>query len=81
MRAGLSEAVFKSCLDDAVAGLREDMRNMHIEIVKQFHMQQLEMRELASLVLSQQAELRSDLQGVRQQLDHLARKQQLDWLG
>lgn len=37
----LTEGVFKACLDDAVAAVREDVRNLHMEVLKQFHVQQV----------------------------------------
>jgi len=37
----LTEGVFKAYMEDAVAGMREDVRNLHIEMLKQFHVQQV----------------------------------------
>eukprot|EP00967_Tisochrysis_lutea_P107466 scaffold165788_cov20-Tisochrysis_lutea.AAC.3 len=36
----LTEGVFKAYMDDAMASMREDVRNLHIEMLKQFHVQQ-----------------------------------------
>lgn len=37
----LTEGVFKAYMDDAITGVREDLRNLHIEMLKQFHVQQV----------------------------------------
>jgi hypothetical protein len=37
----LTEGVFKAYMDDAMASMREDVRNLHIEMLKQFHVQQV----------------------------------------
>jgi hypothetical protein len=41
----LGETTFKSYMDDAVSGLRDELRNLHIDMVRQFHLQQVRSKD------------------------------------
>uniref|UniRef100_A0A7S3VNT5 Anaphase-promoting complex subunit 4 WD40 domain-containing protein n=1 Tax=Dunaliella tertiolecta TaxID=3047 RepID=A0A7S3VNT5_DUNTE len=79
----LTEGVFKAYMDDAMASMREDVRNLHIEMLKQFHVQQMEvnmtMLNIANSLQSRQDALGADMRALKQQLDIIMQGQQGQW--
>ncbi|KAL0401288.1 UNVERIFIED_CONTAM: protein NEDD1 [Sesamum latifolium] len=53
--------LFQRTLEETLASfqnsIHEDMRNLHLEILRQFHMQEMEMSSVMSLILENQAEI------------------------
>nr|KJB74069.1 hypothetical protein B456_011G270200 [Gossypium raimondii] len=47
------------------------MRNLHIEILRQFHMQEMEMSRVMSSILQNQAELMEEVKSLRKENQQL----------
>ncbi|CAL5369116.1 unnamed protein product [Camellia sinensis] len=47
--------------------IHEDMRNLHIEILRQFHMQEMEIFGVMSSILENQAEIMKEVQSLRKE--------------
>ncbi|XP_047315785.1 protein NEDD1-like [Impatiens glandulifera] len=61
--------LFQRTLEETLASfqksIHEDMRNIHIEILRQFHMQEMEMSGTMSSILENQVELMKEVQTLR----------------
>ncbi|CAA3020732.1 NEDD1 isoform X2 [Olea europaea subsp. europaea] len=51
--------------------MHEDMRNLHIEILRQFHMQEMESSGVMKLILENQAEIMKEIQSLRKETQQL----------
>lgn len=51
--------------------VHEDMRNLHLEILNQFHMQEMDMSSVLSSILENQAELMKEVQSLRKENQQL----------
>ncbi|CAA2976338.1 NEDD1 isoform X2 [Olea europaea subsp. europaea] len=51
--------------------MHEDMRNLHIEILRQFHMQEMETSGVMKLILENQAEIMKEIQSLRKETQQL----------
>ncbi|KAG5533350.1 hypothetical protein RHGRI_027518 [Rhododendron griersonianum] len=73
--SSFSLQLFQRALEETLASFRkslhEDMRNLHIEVLRQFHMQEMEMSSAVSLFRQNQAELRADVQSLREEIQQL----------
>ncbi|KAL0288986.1 UNVERIFIED_CONTAM: protein NEDD1 [Sesamum radiatum] len=69
--------LFQRTLEETLASfqksIHEDMRNLHIEILRQFHMQEMEMSSVTSLILENQAEIMKELHSLRNETQELRR--------
>lgn len=67
--------LFQRTLEETLASfqksIHEDMRNLHIEILRQFHMQEMEMSSTMSLILENQAELMKEVLSLRKEIQQL----------
>lgn len=67
--------LFQRTLEETLAtfqkSVHEDMRNLHIEILRQFHMQEMEMSTILSSILANQAELMREVQSLRKENQQL----------
>ncbi|XAR66231.1 hypothetical protein NMG60_11012384 [Bertholletia excelsa] len=67
--------LFQRTLEETLASfqksIHEDMRNLHIEILRQFHMQEMEMSSVMSTILENQAELMKEVQSLRKETQRL----------
>jgi len=67
--------LFQRALEETLASFRkslhEDMRNLHIEVLRQFHMQEMEMSSVLGSFQQNQAELRADVQSLREEIQQL----------
>ncbi|KAL6980603.1 hypothetical protein U1Q18_044646 [Sarracenia purpurea var. burkii] len=67
--------LFQRTLEETLASfqksIHEDMRNLHIEILRQFHMQEMEMSTVMSSILENQAELMKEVQSLRKETQQL----------
>ncbi|KAF7148636.1 hypothetical protein RHSIM_Rhsim03G0137000 [Rhododendron simsii] len=67
--------LFQRTLEETLASfqksIHEDMRNLHIEILRQFHMQEMEMSSTMSLILENQAELKKEVLSLRKETHQL----------
>ncbi|KAK6135887.1 hypothetical protein DH2020_030374 [Rehmannia glutinosa] len=67
--------LFQRTLEETLASfqksIHDDMRNLHLEILRQFHMQETEMSSVMGLVLENQAEIMKELQSLRRETQQL----------
>ncbi|KAK4431728.1 protein NEDD1 [Sesamum alatum] len=67
--------LFQRTLEETLASfqksIHEDMRNLHIEILRQFHMQEMEMSSVMASILENQAEIMKELQSLRNETQEL----------
>ncbi|KAL6580332.1 hypothetical protein OROMI_008356 [Orobanche minor] len=67
--------LFQHTLDETLASfqksIHDDMRNLHIGMLRQFHMQEMEMSSVMKLILENQAELMKELQSLRKETRQL----------
>ncbi|KAL8159878.1 hypothetical protein V2J09_001415 [Rumex salicifolius] len=67
--------LFQRTLEETLASfqntMHEDVRNLHIEILRQFHMQEMEMSTVLNTVLKNQAELMQEVQALRKENQQL----------
>uniref|UniRef100_A0A5B7BFE4 Uncharacterized protein n=1 Tax=Davidia involucrata TaxID=16924 RepID=A0A5B7BFE4_DAVIN len=67
--------LFQRTIDETLASfqksIHEDTRNLHIEILRQFHMQEMEMSSVLSSILKNQAELMKEVQSLRKETQQL----------
>lgn len=61
--------LIKAVVDEAVgsvrASLKDDINNLHLELLRQFHVQQMELRGMLENFTSKQAELVKEVQDLR----------------
>lgn len=67
--------LFQRTLEETLASfqksIHEDMRNLHIEIIRQFHMQEMETSSVMNSILENQAELMKEVQSLRKETQQL----------
>ncbi|KAK1355271.1 Transducin/WD40 repeat-like superfamily protein [Heracleum sosnowskyi] len=67
--------LFQRALEETLASfqksIHEDMRNLHIEIIRQFHMQEMETSSVMNSILENQAELMKEVQSLRKEQQQL----------
>ncbi|KAI3470796.1 hypothetical protein Pfo_027459 [Paulownia fortunei] len=67
--------LFQRTLEETLASfqksIHEDMRNLHIEILRQFHMQEMELSSVMRLILENQADIMKELQSLRKETQQL----------
>eukprot|EP00798_Chlamydomonas_sp_ICE-L_P010875 gene10877-16997_t len=71
----LSETVFRHYMDDTIGGVHEGTRNLQIEMIRQFHLQQVEMMGAINSIVSRQEEIQSDMRLMKSQMEQLMRRQ------
>lgn len=67
----LFQRTLEETLDSFQKSIHEDMRNLHIEILRQFHMQEMEMSKVMSSILENQAELMKEIKSLRKENQQL----------
>ncbi|KAJ0102632.1 hypothetical protein Patl1_06464 [Pistacia atlantica] len=67
----LFQRTLEETLDSFQKSIHEDMRNLHIEILRQFHMQEMETSSVMSSILENQAELMKEIKSLRKENQHL----------
>ncbi|KAK7385727.1 hypothetical protein VNO78_31546 [Psophocarpus tetragonolobus] len=67
----LFQRTLEETLDSFQKSIHEDMRNLHIEILRQFHMQETEMSAVMNSILENQAELMKEVKSLRQENQQL----------
>ncbi|KAL1559447.1 protein NEDD1-like [Salvia divinorum] len=50
--------------------IHKDMQNLHLEILRQFHVQEMGMSSVMRLILENQAEIMQEIQSLREQIQH-----------
>ncbi|XP_057804089.1 protein NEDD1-like isoform X2 [Salvia miltiorrhiza] len=67
--------LFQRTLEETLASfqksIHDDMRNLHLEILRQFHMQEMEMSKSMGMILENQAEIVKELQSLRKETQQL----------
>ncbi|KAL6575692.1 hypothetical protein OROHE_000828 [Orobanche hederae] len=67
--------LFQHTLDETLASfqksIHDDMRNLHIGMLRQFHMQEMEMSSVMKLILENQADLMKEIQSLRKETRQL----------
>ncbi|XVF83766.1 hypothetical protein PTKIN_Ptkin16aG0518900 [Pterospermum kingtungense] len=63
----LFQRTLEETLDSFQKSIHGDMRNLHIEILRQFHMQEMEMSRVMSSILENQAELMEEVKSLRKE--------------
>ncbi|XP_073144660.1 protein NEDD1 isoform X1 [Henckelia pumila] len=75
--ASFTLQLFQRTLEETFASfqksIHEDMRNLHIEILRQFHMQEMETSRAMNSILENQAEIMKELQSLRKETQMLHR--------
>ncbi|CAL5394945.1 unnamed protein product [Camellia sinensis] len=67
VNGGLFQCTLEETLGAFQKSIHEDMRNLHIEILRQFHMQEMEMSGVMSSILENQAEIMKEVQSLRKE--------------
>uniref|UniRef100_A0A2P2L542 Protein NEDD1 isoform X2 n=1 Tax=Rhizophora mucronata TaxID=61149 RepID=A0A2P2L542_RHIMU len=67
----LFQRTLEETLDSFQRSIHEDMRNLHIEILRQFHMQEMELSSVMSSILENQAELMKEIKFLRKENQEL----------
>ncbi|XWS65932.1 hypothetical protein CRYUN_Cryun05aG0156300 [Craigia yunnanensis] len=67
----LFQRTLEETLDSFQKSIHGDMRNLHIEILRQFHMQEMEMSRVMSSILKNQAELMEEVKSLRKENQQL----------
>ncbi|KAG5377297.1 hypothetical protein IGI04_041893 [Brassica rapa subsp. trilocularis] len=70
----LFQRTLEGTLDSFQNSVHDDMRNLHIEILRQFHMHEMEMSKVLSSVLENQAEIMKELQLLRKENQQLRQR-------
>ncbi|XP_059590848.1 protein NEDD1 isoform X5 [Vitis vinifera] len=65
------QSTLEETLDSFQKSIHKDMRNLHIEILRQFHIQETEISSVASSILENQAELMKEIQSLRKENQQL----------
>ncbi|XP_050385518.1 protein NEDD1 [Argentina anserina] len=65
------QRTLEETLDSFQKSVHEDMRNLHIEILRQFHMQETDMSMVMSKILANQAELMEEVKSLRKENQQL----------
>ncbi|KAF7831027.1 protein NEDD1 [Senna tora] len=67
----LFQRTLEETLDSFQKSIHEDMRNLHIEILRQFHLQETEMSSVMNSILENQAELMKEVKSLRKENQQL----------
>ncbi|CAN8257064.1 unnamed protein product [Cochlearia groenlandica] len=67
----LFQRTLEGTLESFQNSIHDDMRNLHIEILRQFHMHEMEMSKVLSSVLENQAEQMKELKSLRKENQQL----------
>lgn len=67
----LFQRTLEETLGSFQKSIHEEMRNLHIEILRQFHMQETEMSTVMNSILENQAELMKEVQSLRKETQQL----------
>ncbi|KAF2296146.1 hypothetical protein GH714_036350 [Hevea brasiliensis] len=67
----LFQRTLEETLDSFQKSIHEDMRNLHIEILRQFHMQEMEFSGVMSSILENQADLMKEIKSLRKENQEL----------
>ncbi|CAI9091576.1 OLC1v1026642C1 [Oldenlandia corymbosa var. corymbosa] len=67
----LFQRTLEETLSSFQKSIHEDMRNLHIEILRQFHLQEMEMSSAMKVVLENQSELMKEVQSLRKETQQL----------
>ncbi|XVF83774.1 hypothetical protein PTKIN_Ptkin16aG0519700 [Pterospermum kingtungense] len=67
----LFQRTLEETLDSFQKSIHGDMRNLHIEILRQFHMLEMEMSRVMSCILENQAELMEEVKSLRKENQQL----------
>ncbi|KAK2637411.1 hypothetical protein Ddye_032203 [Dipteronia dyeriana] len=67
----LFQRTLEETLDSFQKSIHEDMRNLHIEILRQFHMQEMETTSVMNTVLENQAELMKEIKSLKKENQQL----------
>ncbi|CAN8270091.1 unnamed protein product [Cochlearia groenlandica] len=67
----LFQRTLEGTLDTFKSSIHDDMRNLHIEILRQFHMHEMEMSKTLNSVLENQAELMKEIKMLRKENQQL----------
>ncbi|KAJ6798799.1 protein NEDD1 [Iris pallida] len=70
----LVQRTLEETLGSAQKSIHEDVKNLHIELLRQFHMQEMEMSRLVNFVLEKQDEMIKEVQSLRKE-NQLLRQQ------
>ncbi|GAX82747.1 hypothetical protein CEUSTIGMA_g10173.t1 [Chlamydomonas eustigma] len=69
-------ALVKCEVDACMSSLREDVRNLHIEVLRQTHMQQADLHQLLGKVLEKQQSLETHIMTVEKKVDRILKRRQ-----
>ncbi|KAJ9553425.1 hypothetical protein OSB04_017470 [Centaurea solstitialis] len=73
--SSFSLQLFQGTLEEALGSfqksIHEDVRNLHIEVLRQFHMQEMQMTNAMNSILENQAELMKEIQSLRKENQEL----------
>ncbi|KAL7146904.1 hypothetical protein ABFS83_06G073400 [Erythranthe nasuta] len=67
----LFQRTLEETLSSFQKSIHDDMRNLHIEILRQFHMQEMETSNAMGLILENQSEIMKELQSLRKETQQL----------
>ncbi|WOL09295.1 protein NEDD1 [Canna indica] len=67
----LVQRTLEETLESVQKSIHEDVRNLHIELLRQFHMQEMEMSGLLKSILDKQDELVKEVQSLRRENQQL----------
>ncbi|XP_010262644.1 PREDICTED: protein NEDD1 [Nelumbo nucifera] len=67
----LVQRTLEETLASVQKSIHEDMRNLHIEILRQFHIQEMEVSTVMNSILEKQAELMKEVQSLRKENQQL----------
>ncbi|WCJ19717.1 Protein NEDD1 [Euphorbia peplus] len=67
----LFQGTLEETLDSFQKSIHEDMRNLHIEILRQFHMQEMQFSGVMKSVMENQAELMNEIKSLRKENQEL----------
>ncbi|CAH2073930.1 unnamed protein product [Thlaspi arvense] len=70
----LFQRTLEGTLDSFQNSIHDDMRNLHIEILRQFHMHEMEMSKVLSSILENQAEQMKELKALRKENQQLRQR-------
>ncbi|CAJ2642133.1 unnamed protein product [Trifolium pratense] len=69
----LFQRTLDETLDSFQKSIHEDVRNVHLEILRQFHLQEIEMSTAMNSILENQAELLKEVKSLRKENEQLRR--------
>jgi protein NEDD1 len=69
LQVELLKSVLQGCLQSVQSELRQDVTNLHVEVLRQFHMQQVEMATLFESLHTAIGSLQSEVQRLRSEYE------------